>query len=116
MQNHLSNNIILGLNLWVQPQQLILWVVSKKFIAHVHSLCPQHNSNSMDGANVNWKMVEIANEHSKEQDPYALPLLQMESCVIPVLHGAYKTAQSVTSRKLDKFLKSCFSIFKQTSC
>ena len=68
----------------------------------------------MDGANVNWKMVEIANQHCKEQDPYALSLLQMESCGIPVLHGAYKTAQSVTSRKLHKFLKNCFYIFKKS--
>ena len=26
---------------------------------------------SLDGLNVNWKMVEIANEHHKEQDPDA---------------------------------------------
>ena len=69
---------------------------------------------SIDGANVNWKMVEIVNEHCKEQDPDALPLLEMGSCGLHVLHGVYKTAQSVTSRKLDKFIKNSFSIFKKS--
>ena len=70
-------------------------------------------------------MVEIANEqqrtpqtnsngHRKEQDPDAPSLLEMGSCGLHVLHGAYKTAQSVTSWKLDKFLKNYFSIFKKS--
>ena len=67
----------------------------------------------MDAPNVNWKMVETANEHHKEQDPDALSLIEMESCGLHVLHGAYKTAQSVTSWRLDEFLKDCFSIFKK---
>ena len=80
---------------------------------------------SMAWPNVNRKMVEIANEqqrtpqtnsneHRKEQDPDAPSLLEMGSCGLHVLHGAYKTAQSVTSWKLDKFLKNCFSIFKKS--
>ena len=68
---------------------------------------------SMDGPNVNWKIVEIANKHCKEQDPGAPSLLEMGNCEVHVLHGTYKTAQSVTSSKVDKFLKNCFSIFKE---
>ena len=47
----------------------------------------------MDGPNNNWKMLKIANEHHKEQDPDAPSLLEMRSCGLYVLHGAYKTAQ-----------------------
>ena len=54
---------------------------------------------SIDGPNVNWKMVEVANEHHKEQDPDAPLLLEMGSCGPYVLHGTYKAAQSVTSWK-----------------
>ena len=54
---------------------------------HVHNMIQI----SMDAPNVNWKMVEIANEHHKEQDPDALSLLETGSCGLHVLHGAYKT-------------------------
>ena len=47
----------------------------------------------MDGPNINWKMLKIANEHHKEQDPDAPSLLEMRRCGLYVLHGAYKTAQ-----------------------
>ena len=52
---------------------------------------------SLDGLNVNWKMAEIANKHCKEQDLDTSLLLEMGSCGLHVLHGVYKTAQSVTS-------------------
>ena len=40
----LSNDIIFDLSLWAKPDQLKLsWTVSKKFVAHVHSSCPQHD-------------------------------------------------------------------------
>ena len=51
----------------------------------------------MDGPNVTSKMVEIANKHCKEQDSGAPSLLEMGSCGLYALHGAYKTVQSVTS-------------------
>ena len=59
-------------------------------------------------------MLEIANKHCKKQHPDALSLLEMRSCGHHVLHGAYKTAQSVKSWTLDRFLKICFSIFKKS--
>ena len=71
---------------------------------------------SMKEPNVNWKMIDIANEHCKEQDLDAPSLLEIGSCGLHVFHGAYETAQSVTSWKLNKFLKNCFSIFKNKSC
>ena len=69
----------------------------------------------MNEPNINWKMLKIANEHHKEQNPDAPSLLEMRSCGLYVLHGAYKTAQSVISWKLDRFLKNCFSISKKSS-
>ena len=43
-----------------------------------------------------------------------LRLLEMGSCGLHVIHGAYKTPQFVASWKLGKFLKNCFSIFKKS--
>ena len=62
----------------------------------------------MDELNVNWKMIEIAYEHRRKQDPDAPSLLTTGSCGLYVLHGAYKSTQSVTSWKLDKFLETDF--------
>lgn len=62
----------------------------------------------MDELNFNWKMVEIAYEHRRKQDPGAPSLPTTGSCDLHVLHGAYKTAQSFTSWKLDKFLETGF--------
>ena len=69
----------------------------------------------MNRPNINWKMLKIANEHHKEQNPDAPSLLEMRSCGLYVLGGAYKTAQSVISWKLDRFLKNCCSISKKSS-
>ena len=67
---------------------------------------------SMDGPNVNWKMIDLIKEEKREFDSEKPALLNIGSCGFHVLHGAYKTALSTTDWKLDKFLKACYSIFK----
>ena len=58
---------------------------------YVHSLAQI----SMDGPNINWKIVEIL-RYRREEDTSSLMLLELESCELHghVLHGAYQTAQS----------------------
>ena len=41
----------------------------------------------IDGPNVSWKMIEIANERHQKQDSNACSF----TCGLHVLHGAYET-------------------------
>ena len=66
---------------------------------------------SMDGPNVNWKMIDLIKEEKREFDSEKPALLNIGSGGPHVWHGAYKTALSTTDRKLDKFLKDCYSVF-----
>ena len=45
----------------------------------------------MDGSNVNWAFHEDLESYRKIEDPKAPSLLNIGSCGLHVLHGAYKT-------------------------
>ena len=66
----------------------------------------------MDGPNVNWKTVEIIEDHRKIQDPNCPNLIVIGSCRLHVVHGAYGAGQNATDWSLDTFLKAIYSIFK----
>ena len=66
----------------------------------------------MDGPNVNWKTVEIIEDHRKIQDPNCPNVIVIGSCGLHVVHGAYGAAQSATDWSLENFLKAFYSIFK----
>ena len=69
---------------------------------------------SMDGPNVNWKVLGLLKEDRQENNSQAPDLLSLGSCGIHVLHGAYTRWQQVTDWELDKLLKDCFGIFKKS--
>ena len=48
---------------------------------------------SLDGPIVNWKIVEMLKHYCKEEDPSSPMLLELGSCDLHVLHGAYQTVQ-----------------------
>ena len=60
---------------------------------------------SVDCPNINWKTVEIIEDHRKIQDPNCPNLIVIGSCGLHVLHGAYGAGQNATDWSLDKFLK-----------
>ena len=49
---------------------------------------------SMDGPNVNWKTVEIIDDHRKIQDQNCPNLIVIGSCGLHVVHGAYGGGQN----------------------
>ena len=51
---------------------------------------------SMDGPNVNWKMIDLIKKEKREFDSEKTALLNIGSCGLHVLHGAYKAALSTT--------------------
>ena len=67
---------------------------------------------SVDCPNINWKTVEIIEDHRKIQDPNCPNLIVIGSCGLHVLHGAYGAGQNATDWSLDKFLKVIYSMFK----
>ena len=69
---------------------------------------------SMDGPNVNWKFAETLAEYRKIEDPNAPDLINIGSCGVHVLHGAYQTAHGVTDWEVGKTLKAAHGIFKKS--
>ena len=67
---------------------------------------------SMDGPNVNWKLLRLL-EEERNSSP-APKLLNLGSCGLHVLLGAYGHGQKQSEWELDLFLKNCFSIFKRS--
>ena len=68
---------------------------------------------SMDGPNVDWKTVEIIEDHQKIQNPNCPNLIVIGSCGLHVVHGAYGAGQNATDWSLDKFLKAIYSYLKR---
>ena len=69
---------------------------------------------SMDGSNVNWAFHEVLESYCKIEDPNAPTLLNIGSCGLHVLRGAYKTGHKKTDWEVEKTLKAAYGIFKQS--
>lgn len=50
----------------------------------------------MKGPNVNWKLLELLQEHGIENDPLAPDLLSVSSWGLHVLHGPFNTGENST--------------------
>ena len=61
---------------------------------------------SMDGPHVNWKFLEMLIEDRKHADPDIPCLINVGSCSLHVVHGAFTTGASATEWKLDQLLRS----------
>ena len=86
-----------------------------KSLAEIHNgLDLVHNlvQISMDGPNVNWKTLDIVSENRTIEDPDCPQLINIGSCGLHVIHGAYGTAQKVTDWLLQNYLKAIYLIFK----
>jgi hypothetical protein len=67
---------------------------------------------SMDGPNVNWKMLSLL---EAERDEVNFPkLLELGSCGLHVLHGAFLTGHASVQWKLDSVLSAAYYLFKDS--
>lgn len=66
---------------------------------------------SMDGPNVNYKFLTDFKLELKKDDPTASIILQLGSCGLHTVHGAFKTGIHETQWDIDKFLKSSYYLF-----
>lgn len=69
---------------------------------------------SMDGPNVNWCVQKAMEDKKMKENPTSPKLLQMGSCSLHVLHGAYKSAQMATDWELKTFMKSAHKLFEKS--
>ena len=69
---------------------------------------------SMDGPSVNWALVDVVCEFRKLEDPDSPELLNIGSCGIHVLHGAYQTAHGTNEWEVGKTLKAGHGVFKKS--
>lgn len=67
---------------------------------------------SMDGPNANWSALKEIEEHKLMKDPLSPKLLELGSCSLHILHGAYKTAQEATDWNVKSLLKAAFKLFE----
>ena len=69
----------------------------------------------MDGPHVNWSTLEVLAEYRKTENPNSPEILNIGSCGIHVLHGAYQTAHGTTNWEVGKTLKAGYTIFRKSS-
>ena len=68
---------------------------------------------SMDGPNVNWKMLDLIVEDRNSNETYP-NLLDMGSCSLHVVHGAFRTGMKQTGWRMHLLLKSLYSHLHET--
>ena len=68
---------------------------------------------SMDGPNVNWKMLDLIVEDRNSNETYP-NLLDVGSCSLLVVHGALRTGMKQTGWGIDLLLKSLYSHLHET--
>ena len=66
---------------------------------------------SMDGPATNYKMLELLMEDRNQLDPGMPKLLELGSCSLHIVHGAFATGASKTGWNIDRLLRSLFYLF-----
>lgn len=67
---------------------------------------------STDGPNVNLKLIFDLKNHMKESLESGVEILDVGTCSLHIINGAYKTAHSKTGWKLNQFMRAAYRLFK----
>ena len=67
----------------------------------------------MDEPNVNWKLLDSIAEDRSSNEQYPI-LLNVGSCSLHVVHGAFRNGMKQTNCGKDLLLKSLHSLFNET--
>ena len=67
----------------------------------------------MDGPNINWKMLDLIVEDRNSNETYP-NLLDVGSCSLHVVHGAFRTGMKQIGWGIDLLLKSLYSHLHET--
>ena len=66
---------------------------------------------SMDGPNVNWKFFEAMQDSVDAADPQ---LLELGSCGLHVIHGAFQIGHKAAGWSVNEMLRSMYGLFKDS--
>lgn len=69
---------------------------------------------SMDGPNVNWAVHKEVAVFKSDNSSTCPEILELGSCGLHIMHGAYKTGQNATTWNVQKLLRSSFYLFKKS--
>ena len=69
---------------------------------------------SMDGPNTNWKFFDSFCSDRAQTDPDLPHLINVGSCGLHVVHGAFKYGVTATGWKLDSLLRSLYYMFSDS--
>ena len=69
---------------------------------------------SMDGPNMSWKFFDSFCSARAQTDPGLPHLLNVGSCGLHVVHGAFKFGVTATGWKLDSLLRSLYYMFSDS--
>ena len=69
----------------------------------------------MDGPNVNWKLLDTIAEDRSSNEQYPI-LLNVGSCSLHVVHGAFRNGIKQTNWEIDLLLRSLHSLFNEDTC
>ena len=68
---------------------------------------------SMDGPHVNWKLLDMLEQDRSSQDQYP-DFLNVVSCSLHVVHGAFYSGMLKTSWGIDSVLKALHNLFSES--
>ena len=68
---------------------------------------------SMDGPSVNWKLHEQITEERNEMEDYP-SLIDIGSCSLHVVHGAFRTGVQKTKWSIDGILRALYNLFNDS--
>lgn len=67
---------------------------------------------STDGPNVNLKLLFDIKQHMRDNLPSEKQILDIGTCSLHIINGAYKTAHNKINWKLNDFLRALYRLFK----
>ena len=68
----------------------------------------------MDGPNTNWKLLDELIKDRTISDPEIPQCLNVGSCGLHVVHGAFKTGANATGWHIDNLLRSMWYAFSDS--
>ena len=68
---------------------------------------------SMDGPHVNWKLLDMLGDDRKLQDQHP-DFLNVGSCSLHVVHGAFRSGMLKTNWGIDAVLKALYNLFSES--
>ena len=68
----------------------------------------------MDGPNTNWKFIKSLKRYGLENEQHQLIYIYIGSCLLHIIHEAFKAGVGSTNWELKKVLKGTFTLLRDS--